>query len=353
MSRPRSLLLAALALTAAACPRGGEGGAARALVTVRTATAVRAPFAHVVGALGTVVPRAGRYAELSAPAPTRVARIFVAAGERVAAGAPLVEFERAPFEAAAKSAESALLSAQHAYDRAVRLTDAGVLARKDLDLATAELAQAQSAAVSARRTLELATLRAPIAGVVTRMTAVLGAPVEANQPVVAIADPTALDLLFGVSPADAAVIAPGAPVAVTAGEDSRGERLGDGTVVDVGATVDSAARSVMLRARITRATRVVRIGETVFGRITTGVHANAVLVPAAALVPEGEGYHVFVVDADHVAHARAVTVGDRGEDGVEILSGLTASEIVVTDGAYGVEDSAHVVPARDSAATRP
>jgi RND family efflux transporter MFP subunit len=340
------------AAAAAGCSHADEAQHAP-VVAVHTAAAAAAPFAHVIGALGTVAPRAGRYAELSAPAPTRVARIFVAAGQQVAAGAPLVEFERGPFEAAAKSAQSALLSAQNGYDRAVRLTEAGVLPRKDLDLAAADLAQAQQAQVNAARSLELATLRAPIAGVVTRMTAVLGAPVDAAQVVVAVADPSALDLLFSVSPADAAVIRPGAAVQLFAGEDSRGEPLGAAQVSDVGAIVDSAARAVTVRARETATHRALRIGETVFGRITTSVQSGAVVIPAAALVPEGEGYRVYVVDAGNIAHARPVTVGGRDEGRVEILTGLTAGETVVTDGAYGVEDSAHVVPARDSAPARP
>ena len=348
---PHRKLALCLALVAFSCKKENEGGSVPAVVAVHTAVAARVPFAHVVGALGTVAPRPGRYAELSAPAPTRVARIFVAPGDRVAAGAPLVEFERAPFEASERSAASALASAQHAYDRAVRLTDAGVLARKDLDLAAAELAQAQANSVTARRALELATLKAPIAGVVTRMTAVLGAPVDGSMPVVAVADPGALDLLFTVSPADAAVVPRGATVSVTAGEDSHGEPVGDATVTDVGAMVDSANRAVIVRARMTRSQRALRIGETVFGRITVGTRKDAVVIPAAALVPEGEGYRVFVVDSANTAHARSVTVGGRGEAGVEILGGLAAGETVVTDGAYGVEDSAHVISARDT--TRP
>jgi membrane fusion protein (multidrug efflux system) len=345
-------LLFLFAAAAAGCSRADEAQHAP-VVAVHTAAAAAASFAHVTGALGTVAPRAGRYAELSAPAATRVSHIYVAAGEPVAAGAPLVAFERGPFEAAARSAESGLASAQHSYDRAVRLTEAGVLPKKDLDLAAAELAQAQSAQVTAQRSLELATLRAPIAGVVTRMSAVLGAPVDPGQVVVAVADPSALDLLFAVSPADAAVIRRGAAVTVFAGEDARGEPLGAAQVTDIGAIVDSAARAVTVRARMTASHRDLRIGETVFGRITTGVASGAVVIPVAALVPEGEGYRVFVVDAGNIAHARAVTVGGRDEGRVEILSGLAAGETVVTDGAYGVEDSTHVVSARDSAPARP
>ena len=84
--------------------------------------------------------------------------------------------------------------------------------------AAADLAAAQSAGVTARRAQQLATLRAPLNGVVTRMSAVLGASVDANQTLVEVADPMALDIVFNVSPAEAGRIHAGDTVTVTSGE---------------------------------------------------------------------------------------------------------------------------------------
>src|SRR6266850_2448594 len=95
-------------------------------------------------------------------------------------------------------------------------------------------------------------------------------------------------------------------------------------------------------ARPTRPTRTLRIGESVFGRIVTGVNPKAVTVPVEALVPEGDGFRVFVVDSAGVAHARAVTVGGRSETLAEILTGVIAGETVITTGAYGVEDGVKI-----------
>ena len=318
----------------------------QAVVGARTAAAVVEPFAIQVTALGTVAPRPGSYAAMSAPAPTRVARIFVAAGQAVEQGTALIEFERAPFDAAAKSAQAAVTTAQNAHDRAVRLAQAGILPQKDVDQAAGDLAQAQSALVTAQRALELATLHAPIAGVVTRMSAVVGASVDANQPLVEIADPAALDVVFNLTPADVAPVHPGQPVAIWAGEAARGDPLGAGTVGGVAAAVDSATRTVEVRARVIRSSRPLKLGETAFGRIAVGVHPRAVTVPLEALVPEGDGFKVFVVDQGGIAHARPVTVGARSETLAEITSGLVGGEKVVTYGAFGVEDSAKIVPAK-------
>src|SRR5207249_8742663 len=132
-------------------------------VQAGTAVATVQAFPQLVSAIGTVTPRPGRFAELAAPGPTRVARIFVAPDQRVAAGDTLIEFERAPFDAAAQSAATALATAQRNYTRAARLVQAGILPQKDSDQAASELAQAQVAAVTARRAQQLATLRAPLA----------------------------------------------------------------------------------------------------------------------------------------------------------------------------------------------
>ena len=46
----------------------------------------------------------------------------------------------------------------------------------------------------------------------------------------------------------------------------------------------------------------------------------------------------------HIAHATPVSVGARTEKLAEITRGLSGGEMVVTYGAYGVTDSARVVP---------
>lgn len=341
----RALTIAIAVATLSACKQHPDSSAADTplVAGVRTAIVTREAFAVTVNAIGSVSARPDRYAALAAPGPTRVSRIFVVAGQRVAKGDSLIEFEHAPFDAAAQSASAALAGAERNAARAARLAQAGIIPQKDADQAAADLAAARAAEITAHRAQELATLRAPLAGVVTRMTAVMGSSVDAGQTLVEVADPSALDILFNVSPGEAGRIRVGDTLSLSGGESAGGEALGTGTVVSVGAAVDSASRAVAVRAHVTRAaSRTLRIGESVFGRIVSAVHENAVTVPVEALVPEGDEYRVFIVDAGGIAHARPVKVGARSEAKVEILEGLEAGERVVTTGAYGVTDSTRV-----------
>jgi len=191
-------------------------------------------------------------------------------------------------------------------------------------------------------------MRAPIAGVVTRVSAVIGGMTDPSQVLVEIADASAVDVLLSVTPSQAALVHRGARITLSAGQSAAGEPLGSATVVDVSGVVDTASRGVTVRAT-PETHRPLRIGETVFGEIVAIVKPNAVVVPLDALVPEGEGFKVFVVDDDGVAHAREVTIGGRTDKFAEITDGLKKGERVVTYGAYGMDDSAKVAPLKPEA----
>ncbi len=332
------------ALAVLACARDAGEESVQAVVSVRTDVAVSQPFTDLVGAIGMVTGRPGHIAAITAPAPARVARVLVAVGQHVAEGTELVQLDQTPFAGTSRAAAAALDAAQRAYDRTERLVTAGISPRKDLDQAAADLEHARAEASQAQRQQELSVMRAPIGGVVTRVSATVGATADPSQVLVEIADPAAFDLLFTVTPTQAGRIQRGAKISVSAGQSAAGEPLGVATVIDVGGIVDTASRGVSVRAQSPTTRRPLRIGETVFGEIVAVVHPNAIVVPVEAVVPDGAGFKVFVVDAGGTARARPVTVGGRTDRAAEITSGLRAGERIVTYGAYGIEDSAKVVP---------
>ena len=256
--------------------------------------------------------------------------------------------------------EAADRAARQALERAERLEAAGIIPRKEIEQARTTRAGTETALVVARRALELATLRSPLAGVVTRMSATLGASVDANQPLVEVVDPSALEVRLLLSPHDAAEVRAGMPVTFVAGGAST-DTVGHGTVSAVSPGLDSASRAVVVRARITHPARVATIGETVAALIQLGTRAHALVIPISALVPDDAGFRVYVVSGGDVARARPVRVGSRQDGVTEILAGLRAGERVVTEGAYGLSDSSRVSVAgagaepgttKDSAATR-
>ncbi len=338
-------------------PAAEEEGAP-AVVTARTGIARVGAFDVTIDALGTVQPRPGSFAQVAAPAASRVARILVATGDRVRPGQALVQLDESVWVLQAEQAQIALDAAQKAYDRSERLFTEGISPRKDVESAAADLARARAELEQARRTQALGTLRSPIAGVVTELHASLSQPVDVNQPLVEVVNPAGLEVLFHLSPTEAARLAPGSAVPLTAASESAASAgsgpvasdpataapqfLGRGTITGISAAVDSATGSVDVRATVAAPVVPLKAGQTVNGHLVVAHHARAVIVPVAALVPSGDSVQVFVVDAKGIAHATPVVVGARNEQEAEVTSGLKGGETIVTAGAYGVTDSATI-----------
>ena len=337
-------------ISLAGCGKKDAGGtpgeaAVTPVVSVETAPVTTASFTPAVRAVGTVVSSPRGYAELSAPAPSRVSRVLVTAGQAVHSGEELVQLDAAALQAAAGGASAARLAAQRAYERASRLAQEGIIPRKSVEQASADLAQANATDVAARKNYSLSTLRSPITGVVTKMNAVTGASVDPSQILVAVADPAALQVLLQLSPEDAGQVRQGAAVTLYGSDSPSAAAIGRGAVISVAAAVDSATRSVPVRVRVASTVRPLRLGETLSGKIAAASSLSAVSIPADALVPDSTGFKVYVVRGG-IAFSTPVQIGSRGDSLVQITKGLSAGQTVVTLGAYGLEDSSKVTSSK-------
>jgi multidrug efflux pump subunit AcrA (membrane-fusion protein) len=71
---------------------------------------------------------------------------------------------------------------------------------------------------------------------------------------------------------------------------------------------------------------------------------NALLIPTIALQTANDGVtkSVMVIAADGTAHKHPVTLGLQTADSAQVLEGLTTADIVITTGAYALDDGTKV-----------
>ncbi|HEX6179433.1 MAG TPA: hypothetical protein VF057_13810, partial [Thermoanaerobaculia bacterium] len=105
-----------------------------------------------------------------------------------------------------------------------------------------------------------------------------------------------------------------------------GDQRLEARVVRVQPSVDSTARSALVKLELARP---LRAGTYVKVSFPVG-ERSTVVIPAATLVRRGQLTSVFAIDKDNVARMRLVTVGATNAAGVEILSGLDAGESIVS-----------------------
>lgn len=331
----------ALVATLACGGSPGEEEAPIPIVEAGTAATVRGDFIPTVRASGRVVPRTGGIARLAAPVSSRITRVHVTVGDRVRPGDPLVTLDVPLLASTAAEADAARDAAEADWQRAVRLEREGILPAREVERRAVERARAVATALAAHRAADLGVLRAPIAGTVTRMDAMLGAEVDPATPLVEVVDPRALDVELDVTPATARLVRPGAVVAIDAGGPTP---LG-GRVTTVSSAVDPDRRTVAVRVRVTGSE--LRLDQSVTATITLPAMHRAVLVPTAAIVPVGDSaMSVFVVDSAGVVTRRPVTLGPRSDSVAVVVAGLDSGQTVVTTGAFGMVEGSVVRPTR-------
>jgi len=107
---------------------------------------------------------------------------------------------------------------------------------------------------------------------------------------------------------------------------------------------------VTVRALVPNPDNLLKPGMFMNVRLERGA-ADALLVPEQALVPEQGDVFVFVLEGDTV-EKRLIRTGQRRVGDVQVLQGLSAGDLVVTEGTQKLRDGVRVevVNAADDAA---
>jgi RND family efflux transporter MFP subunit len=352
-----SRLLAILGVTMffVACQRDApEEVESETVVPVTAMPADTGSITAEARATGIVAPAPGAELLVIAPEPARIVDMPKAEGDTVKRGDILVRFEIpstaaevSKQEAETKRAQARIDNARAALARAKDLFDRGVAARKEVEDATkeladaeADLAAAQAATVAAGAIAARSVVRATFDGIVAKRSHNPGDLVEAtaSDAVLRVVDPRRVEVIASVPIADALGIRVDAPARIVDASSSAGDD--SLKVVARPAAVQSGTATVAVRLSFAKSTRY-PVGAPVQVAIETDTHKNAVLVPASAVVREGEETAVFVVE-NQMAKRREVKTGFENNDHVEILSGVTTGEMVITSGQNGLPDGATV-----------
>ena len=258
------------------------------------------------------------------------------------APADLPQLRRARAEA-----ESALGLATRDRERAERLTQAGAAPAKRLDEARAAEEQAKARLAAAEASLAqfnaarsgasadtggAFVVRSPLTGVIAQRDAATGANVAAGTVLFRVVDVGQLHVVGEVPEADV----PRARLAQAGEIDVPGEpaRVPVGRPLSMGGVLDPATRTLAVTfAFDNRATRLA-VGQATSLYLLMAETAARPVVPAAAIVDDAGRPIVFVQREGETFERRAVTIGARSGDLVQILEGVTAGERVVTTGAY-------------------
>jgi membrane fusion protein (multidrug efflux system) len=350
------LVVLAIAVATGTCSKQtAEETESEAPVPVKVEEATIGSIRAVLHATGVINPAPEGESIVIAPEPGRIIEITRAEGERVAKGDVLVRFEIPSLTAdvqrqtaEVQRAQAALATAKANQTRQRELFDRGIAARKDVEDADrmvadseAAVGQAEASRGAAITAAARATVRATFAGVIAKRFHNPGDLVEpaASDPVLRVIDPRRIEVVASVPLSESTRIVMGARGWLKAGVTGVPDLALK--VISRPAQVEQGTASVPVRLAFVGAPPNLSAGTPVQVDIDAEQHTNVVVVPAAALVREGEETAVFVVMGDK-AHRRPVRIGFTDGADLEIVSGVKAGEMVIVEGQNGLPDEAKV-----------
>jgi len=276
-------------------------------------------------------------------------------------------------EADAQQAKQALEAQEKVFQSRQQLFDQGALPRKELDqsrvditlarnqhaiakkhldallaigkqqalkAAAGQLESAKGKYLGAQAQLSYSEIRSPIDGVITDRPLYPGEMAAAGTPLLTVMDISSVIAKAHIPQNDAAALKIGDKGTMTVpGIDEPVE--GRVTVVSPALDPNSTTVEVWLEAKNPK--HALKPGTSVQLSLTAQTVRDALVVPASAVITAPDGTTtVMLAGTDGLAHQKAVKLGIRNGDDVQILDGVTASDKVVAGGAYGLPDKTKI-----------
>lgn len=308
------------------------------IAPVKVATLRKGKLEGQISAFGSIVPAPGASQAMTVAYESRVISIAVSEGQVVTQGTILLTVADSP--------DAFLALEQARIDlKAAEITLQQAKSRHELKLAdNAQLAQAEQAfdsAASKVKSLEArhmgATqiIRALQTGVVARLPVQVGAVVPAGTPLAEVADTSRLEARLGVEPQEAARLHPGGTLTL-AMMDGKGSASAQARIRTVSPAINPATR--LRDAYISLPPgHPFALGQYVNGSLSAASQ-EGLIVPHEAVLPDEGRYVLFTLRKGHAVR-HEVQVLLQGGDQIQVSGeGLDASEPVVIQGNYELQD---------------
>ena len=311
----------------------------------RTAFATSGTMVESFEVTGSVLPAAGRFADVAAPISGLLdaegaARAPIA-GQRVARGQVLVTLTPSLGEAGSSYAEARgkLREAEEEYARTRRLFAMEAVPQRrvreaEIRLQVAREALAGLAGGGALTEDGKLPVPAPISGLITRRNITPGARVAAGDPLFSIVDPSVVWLEVNVPAARAAEVRPGSDAHFRLEGSPRVHRAG--RMISHGSILDSLSRTLPVVYQVPNPQGAITIGANARASVGTGRRVSGIVIPTSAVLDEDGRPIVYVQREGERFEKRELVLGGTDGDRVLVLRGLQAGERVVTGAAYQV-----------------
>ena len=287
----------------------------------------------------------------------QVTKIFVKSGDRVKAGEPLLEIDPLKQKATVSSQEAARAAqeanaqlAKVSFERAKRLSEAGVISKADFDTAqsnydaaVAQLKSLDEQVNTQKVELHYYSVSAPMDGIIGDIPVRIGDRVAVTTLLTTVDEPGALEAYIYVPVERSRSLKVGLPAKLL---NQSGELLANTSVTFVSPQVDPETQTVLAKAAVPNANAQarLRISQQVRVQVRWGQREGAT-IPFLNVTRINGQFFAFVTENSGkgtVARQKLVRIGDNVDNNIEVLEGIKPGDHLIVSGTQFLQDGAPV-----------
>ena len=262
-----------------------------------------------------------------------ISEINITSGAQARAGQVLVRLDAAEDRAQLNALQAELKLAELELARITKLRNTPAFSQALLDRAQSQKASLEAQVERQQALVKRKTLRAPFDGALSIRQVSLGTIIAPGEPMVRLQSLDPIHVDFTVSERHRGKVQVGQPVQVSVA--AWPDQVFTGELTVVSPEVDVRTRTLKLRGDLSNPDLRLQPGMFATVHLILSGAEPVLTLPRTAISFFAYGESVFTIDDSGerpVVHRRQVTVGRTRNEQVEILSGLTAGELVVHTG---------------------
>lgn len=305
----------------------GAGPGTPAALPVKVVKLERETLRNQLSVTGTILPNES--VDLRAEISGLVTKIAFQEGQYVSKGTPLLYLNDDELQAQYQRLEYTQKLFESQENRQKQLLSREAISQEEYDIVLNEFNTTLSDLKLVEAQLSKTVIRAPFNGILGLRQVSEGAVIGTTDIIANFVNIDPIKIEFSIPERYANQVTVGSPIYFS--NESSPEEV-QGKVYAFEPQIDAATRTLKLRAESPNKERKYLPGMFVRIRFVLEVTEDALMVPSEAVIPELQGYKVFVVSADNKAEERSVEIGTRTDSHVQITSGLEVGDLVLTTG---------------------
>jgi len=276
---------------------------------------------------GTILPN--EVVDLRPEVSGLVTRISFKEGQYVRKGAPLLYLNDDELQAQYQRLQYTQKLFESQENRQKQLLAREAISQEEYDIVLNQYNTTLSDLKLVEAQIQKTVVRAPFNGVLGLRQVSEGSVIGSGDVIATVVNMDPIKIEFSIPERYSNLVKLGSTVFFT---NETSDQIFEGTVYAYEPQIDAATRTLKLRAQAPNKERQFLPGMFVKINYVLDEIDNALMVPAESVIPELQGYKVFVVGAGNKAEERAVEIGTRTENQVQIVSGLEEGDLVLATG---------------------